>query len=488
MNDFYEYNVDTESWQEVIFCGKEGPPTPRHSHSAVVYEDCMYVFGGYDGSYKNDFYKFNFTKNQWSRIKPIDEIWPTPRYRTSCTVVDEKMYMFGGHDGQQQLNDFYYYNFMKRKWNLINYSKSFEPSPRDSHILTHSDNSILLFGGSSGWAKSDFYQFDFHNEREWKSIKHDDGIKPSWRFCHVGAVVNDKLYIFGGYDGKIRLNDFYFFVISKEKDFTFNSMLKFVNNPQYSDVILEFHEEESCEKSIFAHRLLLSKYPYFEELIDKKWGYDESIEESQNFMEVYSDEWYGISTTQKSIQSVKISTVKSDESYPEEEKEIAMGDIDESKSDIEFTEEVSFKESSYTEKIPSEPPCVEDYLSEEDECELPLRIEMKDISYETWLDIIRYIYTDYWEVLLENAMKLLKAANEFKIYKLKDLCERKISSSINAENSASIYTITFDRSETLKEMSLDYIVKNFDIVSKTNGFLKMVTEHPELAVEVLKRR
>jgi len=47
-------------------------------------------------------------------------------------------------------------------------------------------------------------------------------------------------------------------------------MLKFVNNPQYSDVILEFHEEESCEKSIFAHRLLLSKYPYFEELIDKK--------------------------------------------------------------------------------------------------------------------------------------------------------------------------------------------------------------------------
>jgi len=150
VNDFYEYNVDTESWQEVIFCGKEGPPTPRHSHSAVVYEDCMYVFGGYDGSYKNDFYKFNFTKNQWSRIKPIDEIWPTPRYRTSCTVVDEKMYMFGGHDGQQQLNDFYYYNFMKRKWNLINYSKSFEPSPRDSHILTHSDNSILLFGGSSG--------------------------------------------------------------------------------------------------------------------------------------------------------------------------------------------------------------------------------------------------------------------------------------------------------------------------------------------------
>ena len=309
INDFYEYNVDSGSWQEVIFCGKEGPPTPRHSHSAVVYEDSMYVFGGYDGNYKNDFYRFNFTKNQWNRIKSNDEIWPTPRYRTSCTVIEDKMYMFGGHDGQQQLNDFYYYNFKKLKWNLINYSKTFEPSPRDSHILAHSDDSILLFGGSSGWAKSDFYQFKI-NEGEWKLIKHDDGVKPSWRFCHVGAVVNDRLYIFGGYDGKIRLNDFYFFAISKEKDLTLSSMLKFVNNQQYSDVILEFSEEETTDKKvsissssltdsklklkesnsstsatpiriIYAHRLLLSKWAYFENLIDEMCGYEDTAEDSK---------------------------------------------------------------------------------------------------------------------------------------------------------------------------------------------------------------
>lgn len=74
-------------------------------------------------------------------------------------------------------------------------------------------------------------------------------------------------------------------------------------------------------------------------------------------MEEYSDEWYGISTNQKSIHSVKISTVRSDENYPpEEEKEKAMDDIEESKSDIEFTEEISLKESSFADKIPSEPP------------------------------------------------------------------------------------------------------------------------------------
>ena len=26
-----------------------GPPSPRHSHSVVIYKDSMFLFGGYDG-------------------------------------------------------------------------------------------------------------------------------------------------------------------------------------------------------------------------------------------------------------------------------------------------------------------------------------------------------------------------------------------------------------------------------------------------------
>lgn len=28
------------------------------------------------------------------------------------------------------------------------------------------------------------------------------------RFCHVGALFEDNLYVFGGYDGQSRLDDF----------------------------------------------------------------------------------------------------------------------------------------------------------------------------------------------------------------------------------------------------------------------------------------
>lgn len=114
VNDFYEYSIDNASWQEVA--GGGAPPTPRHSHSAVVYEDSMYVFGGYDGHYRNDFYRYNFGTNTWSQtqLKPNGNgVWPKSRYRTSTTVYKDMMFLFGGHDGARQLNDFYCFNFSK---------------------------------------------------------------------------------------------------------------------------------------------------------------------------------------------------------------------------------------------------------------------------------------------------------------------------------------------------------------------------------------
>jgi leucine-zipper-like transcriptional regulator 1 len=68
VNDFFEYNILQNSWQEVLCSGRSAPPSPRHSHSAVIYNDSLYIFGGYDGKYKNDFFKFDFNKNEWSEI------------------------------------------------------------------------------------------------------------------------------------------------------------------------------------------------------------------------------------------------------------------------------------------------------------------------------------------------------------------------------------------------------------------------------------
>lgn len=76
----------------------------------MVYNNQLYIFGGYDGHYRNDLYKFSFRTNQWLEIRR-DGLWPKSRYRTSATVLGQRMYLFGGHDGARQLNDFFFFDF-----------------------------------------------------------------------------------------------------------------------------------------------------------------------------------------------------------------------------------------------------------------------------------------------------------------------------------------------------------------------------------------
>jgi leucine-zipper-like transcriptional regulator 1 len=135
------------------------------------------------------------------------------------------MFLFGGHDGARQLNDFYCFNFSKflihfnrqlatEMWTLVESETQLTPSPRDSHILVNSGNSIFLFGGSTGNPRSDFYEFKI-DEAKWVAVSHKGGKAPTSRFCHVGIVLKKRFYIFGGYDGDSRLNDFHYFLIDE---------------------------------------------------------------------------------------------------------------------------------------------------------------------------------------------------------------------------------------------------------------------------------
>jgi hypothetical protein len=109
------------------------------------------------------------------------------------------------------LNQFYVATEM---WTLVESESALTPSPRDSHILVNSGNSIFLFGGSTGNPRSDFYEFKI-DDSKWIPVNHKGGKPPTSRFCHVGFVQKKKFYIFGGYDGDSRLNDFHYFLIDE---------------------------------------------------------------------------------------------------------------------------------------------------------------------------------------------------------------------------------------------------------------------------------
>jgi len=226
----------------------------------------MFVFGGYDGHYRNDLYRYNFVKNSWTQVMPHPDsegLWPKSRYRTSTTVYKDMMFLFGGHDGSRQLNDFYIFNFTSYRWTAVETETSLTPSSRDSHILVNSGNSIFLFGGSTGNPRSDFYEFKIESNK-WSVVNSMAGRPPTSRFCHVGVVLKKKFFIFGGYDGDQRLNDFHYFLIDERaSDLPPSTLIEdlggFVGNKLFSDVTFIVEDQE-----VSAHKMMLVRSSYFQ--------------------------------------------------------------------------------------------------------------------------------------------------------------------------------------------------------------------------------
>ena len=69
---------------------------PRESHTAVTSSDNMYVYGGYNFREGNldDFYEFNFQTKKWSLINKNST--NIARCGHTSVIYNQCMYLFGG--------------------------------------------------------------------------------------------------------------------------------------------------------------------------------------------------------------------------------------------------------------------------------------------------------------------------------------------------------------------------------------------------------
>merc|ERR1719197_1827050 len=117
------------------------------------------------------------------------------------------------------------------------------------------------------------------------------------------------------------------------------------------------------------------------------------------------------------------------------------------------------------------------------------KIQIKNITYEGFLSLLEYLYTDDLEIHLDMAMDLFVAADQFGVERLKKVCEKKILVSINIDNAATILqAANMHHATGLQESCFDFILRNFDAVSKTQAFEEMGRSNVELVFEILKRR
>jgi len=74
-------------------------------HSSLVIIHCR--FGGWGGrDYLNDTWSFDTSTRKWTELQCTGSI-PSPRRSHTAVLVDDVMYVFGGYTGNMYLDDLY---------------------------------------------------------------------------------------------------------------------------------------------------------------------------------------------------------------------------------------------------------------------------------------------------------------------------------------------------------------------------------------------
>ena len=116
-------------------------------------------------------------------------------------------------------------------------------------------------------------------------------------------------------------------------------------------------------------------------------------------------------------------------------------------------------------------------------------IRIEEVSYDVFLSVLEYLYTDQIVTGFSNFMELFEAADLFGIQRLKAMCEMRMLEQMTVENAAGIFHAADVHSATaLRQKAKKYILSHWDEVSKSSCFEEMGRSNIELVSELLKSR
>ena len=152
-----EYVIDpkTNTWSGAL-SPSGTPPSARHTHTAIVYGNYMYVFGGYDGSTPlNDLHRLNLDTLTWSGALSPSGTPPSARRGHTAIVYGNYMYVFGGYDGSSLFNDLHRLNLDTLTWSGALSPSGTPPAVRAYHTAVIYANYMYVFDGYTGSSNYD---------------------------------------------------------------------------------------------------------------------------------------------------------------------------------------------------------------------------------------------------------------------------------------------------------------------------------------------
>ncbi|XP_052421478.1 actin-fragmin kinase [Carassius gibelio] len=158
------------NWKTGSETSQGGTPANRKGHSAVIFGSSMYVYGGYidmRGSTK-EFWKFDFDSRVWSLLSSV-EGGPGPRHGHSAMTYQDSMYLYGGLQGLREQKDLWSWSCASQTWSYINFHSG--PSRLVGHSAVLFKDSMLIFGGGETQSspQSSLWRFNL-TTKTWKKL------------------------------------------------------------------------------------------------------------------------------------------------------------------------------------------------------------------------------------------------------------------------------------------------------------------------------
>eukprot|EP01128_Nolandella_sp_AFSM9_P009900 TRINITY_DN659_c0_g2_i1.p1 TRINITY_DN659_c0_g2~~TRINITY_DN659_c0_g2_i1.p1 ORF type:complete len:225 (+),score=45.53 TRINITY_DN659_c0_g2_i1:742-1416(+) len=194
--DVSRISLSTFNYKQLAVIG-DSPPACS-AHTAVVYKKYIYLFGGWDGNETTDnFYKLNLKKKKWSVAKS-KSAKPSPRRSHISFVKDDCIYIWGGFDGTANCStELHQYHVPTKKWSIIE-TKGTPPAARSRSQAVVFHGRVAIFGG---WDRKDhfedWHEFDF-GTKTWTSYPTKFPTKAIGQ--HTAQCYRNCVYVFGGYN------------------------------------------------------------------------------------------------------------------------------------------------------------------------------------------------------------------------------------------------------------------------------------------------
>ncbi|KAK5644820.1 hypothetical protein RI129_006120 [Pyrocoelia pectoralis] len=190
------YDIKNNNWKKIRTQKGAVTPKGRRGHSALVHKGTMLIYGGYQdlrGSC-SELWGYHFDSGSWhlisSTVKSNPDLCPPPRHKHSAILHEDAMWVYGGMTDLHERSDLWKWDAVSSTWS--NFKTKQNPGPLHSHAACHLPSSMIIFGGErDGHSTNDLWRFSFTTEM-WEKIV-VNGVKPQPRAETVALTVSQLL-------------------------------------------------------------------------------------------------------------------------------------------------------------------------------------------------------------------------------------------------------------------------------------------------------